>query len=60
MSNTRSLNQILCDLGYTTQKTQNKKGFYKMGAKDILKNGQIDFTGDCFEVTDWLRKTGQI
>lgn len=48
----RTLNQILADLGYTTEPADH--------GQHILRDGKIVCTGTCLQVRDWLRSTGQI
>lgn len=48
-----TLNDILTELGYTTQAAG--AGF-RMYCKHILKDGKVVFTGDAFDVLDWIKK----
>ena len=46
----QSTNAMLSGLGYTTEPAKFQ------GCKNILDNGVIVFSGDCFMVNDWINE----
>ena len=47
-----TLNQTLAALGFTTRQAKDSK---KAGSKDILRDGEVVFTGTAGDVWAWLR-----
>lgn len=54
-----SLNEALAALGFTTAPA-NRGLAFPTGAKHIIRDGQVEFTGSAHEVWQWLRDCGLI